>query len=168
MIEVGDDGRGIDLDALRASAVKNGFLTQDAASKLSDQEASELIFLAGNSTAKKTTDVSGRGVGMDIVRSNIEVIGGFVSVESEVGRGTTLKLRLPLTLATVQSLLVLSDGDVFAVPLVSVLETRRVPKNEVHIVNHHAAFNLRGSVLPLVLLTDAVGWAIRRSQRTAS
>ncbi|MCH8101740.1 MAG: chemotaxis protein CheA [Chloroflexi bacterium] len=165
VIEVGDDGRGIDLDALRASAVKNGFLTQDAASKLSDQEARELIFLAGNSTAKKTTDVSGRGVGMDIVRSNIEVIGGFVSVESEVGRGTTLKLRLPLTLATVQSLLVLSDGDVFAVPLVYVLETRRVPKDEVHIVNHHEVFNLRGSVLPLVRLTDAVGWADRRSQR---
>ena len=165
VIEVGDDGRGIDMDALRASAVKNGFLTQDAASKLSDQEARELIFLAGNSTAKKTTDVSGRGVGMDIVRSNIEVIGGFVSVESEVGRGTTLKLRLPLTLATVQSLLVLSDGDVFAVPLVYVLETRRVPKDEVHIVNHHEVFNLRGSVLPLVRLTDAVGWADRRSQR---
>lgn len=165
VIEVGDDGRGIDLDALRASAVKKGFLTQDAASKLSDQEARELIFLAGNTTAKKTTDVSGRGVGMDIVRSNIEAIGGFVSVESEVGRGTTLKLRLPLTLATVQSLLVLSDGDVFAVPLVYVLETRRVPKDEVHIVNHHEVFNLRGSVLPLVRLTDAVGWADRRSQQ---
>ena len=165
VIEVGDDGGGIDLDALRASAVKKGFLTQDAASKLTDQEARELIFLAGNSTAKNTTDVSGRGVGMDIVRSNIEAIGGFVSVESEAGRGTTLKLRLPLTLATVQSLLVQADDDVFAVPLVYVLETRRVPKDEVHIVNHHEVFNLRGSILPLVRLTDAVGWADRRSQR---
>ena len=166
VVEVGDDGRGIDPDALRASAVKNGFLKKEAAANLTDQEACELVFLAGNSTANKTTDVSGRGVGMDIVRSNIEAIGGFVSLESEVGRGTCFKLRLPLTLATVQSLLVKSDGDVFAVPLVYVLETRRVPRDDVHIVNHHEVFNLRGMVLPLVRLTDAVGWTVRRRNKT--
>ena len=166
VVEVGDDGRGIDPDALRASAVKNGFLKKEAAANLTDQEACELVFLAGNSTANKTTDVSGRGVGMDIVRSNIEAIGGFVSLESEVGRGTCFKLRLPLTLATVQSLLVQSDGDVFAVPLVYVLETRRVPRDDVHIVNHHEVFNLRGMVLPLVRLTDAVGWTVRRRNKT--
>ncbi len=166
VVEVGDDGGGIDPDALRASAVKKGFLTKEAAANLTDEEACELVFLAGNSTAKETTDVSGRGVGMDIVRSNIEAIGGFVSLESEVGKGTSFKLRLPLTLATVQSLLVQSDGDVFAVPLVYVLETRRVPKDDVHIVNHHEVFNLRGTVLPLVRLTDAVGWTIRRKHKT--
>lgn len=166
VVEVSDDGHGIDTDALRASAVKKGFLTREAATNLDDQEARELIFLAGNSTAEKTTDVSGRGVGMDIVRSNIEAIGGFVSVESELGKGATFKLRLPLTLATVQSLLVKSDGDMFAVPLVYVLETRKVPRDDVHIVNHNEVFNLRGTVLPLVRLTDAVGWESRRNEKT--
>ena len=166
VVEVSDDGKGIDPDALRASAVKKGFLKKEAAANLTNQEACELVFLAGNSTAKQTTDVSGRGVGMDIVRSNIEAIGGFVSLETEVGKGTSFKLRLPLTLATVQSLLVQSDGGIFAIPLVYVLETRRVPKDDVHIVNHHEVFNLRGTVLPLVRLTDAVGWESRRSQKT--
>jgi two-component system chemotaxis sensor kinase CheA len=157
VVAVQDDGRGIDPDALRVSAVKKGLITQEAATAMSDDEARELIFLAGNSTAEKTTDVSGRGVGMDIVRANIEAIGGIVNIESETGVGTTIKLRLPLTLATVQSLLVYGDGDVLAVPLIYVLETRRIPVNEIHLINHHEVFNLRGQVLPLLRLRSALG-----------
>lgn len=157
VVAVQDDGRGIDPDALRVSAVEKGLISQEAASAMSDEEARELIFLAGNTTAKKTTDVSGRGVGMDIVRSNIEAIGGIVNIESETGVGTTIKLRLPLTLATVHSLLVYCDGDVLAVPLIYVLETRRIPVNEIHLINHHEVFNLRGQVLPLLRLRSALG-----------
>ncbi|NQW17513.1 MAG: chemotaxis protein CheA [Chloroflexi bacterium] len=157
VVAVQDDGRGINPEALRASAVEKGLITKESAAAMSDDEARELIFVAGNSTAEKTTDVSGRGVGMDIVRSNIEAIGGIVNIESQVGVGTTIKLRLPLTLATVQSLLVSSDGDVLAVPLIYVLETRRIPSKEIHLINHHEVFNLRGQVLPLLRLRSALG-----------
>ncbi|MBC8279691.1 MAG: chemotaxis protein CheA [Chloroflexi bacterium] len=152
VIKVSDDGKGIDPNALRASAVKKGLLTQEAADRLSEAEAIDLIFAPGASTAEKTTEVSGRGVGMDIVKTNIESINGFVTVETVLGEGTTFNLRLPLTLATVQALLVSMNHTVYAVPAVYVLEARRVESSEIETVEGKEVIRSRGSVVPLLRL----------------
>ncbi len=157
VVAVQDDGKGIDPEVLKAAAVKKGLVTEDAIAGMSDEEAQQLVFLAGNSTAKKTTDVSGRGVGMDIVRANIESINGFVNLESKIGLGTKFMLRLPLTLATVHSLMVKAARDVFAIPLVYVLETKFVSDADIHVINRHEVFKLRNEVLPLVRMCDVTG-----------
>ena len=134
VIKVADDGKGIDPELLRATAVKKGMLSPDAAERLTDVEAIDLIFAAGTSTAEATTEVSGRGVGMDIVKTNIESINGFVTVDTTLGEGTTFNLRLPLTLATVQALLVSMNNTLFAVPAVYVLEVRRIESADIETI----------------------------------
>ncbi len=152
VITVEDDGKGIDPVAIKISAVKKGFITTEEASRLSDEEAIELIFHSGLSTAEKATEVSGRGVGLDIVRKNIEAINGFVKVETKVGKGTKFTLRLPLTLATLKSLLVSCNNSLYAIPLISVLETTRLHKGQIQTIAKKEVIRLRNSVLPLLRL----------------
>jgi two-component system, chemotaxis family, sensor kinase CheA len=157
LISLEDDGRGINVDAVKRKAVERGALTQEHADRMTDQEAVQLIFAPGLSTAKELSDVSGRGVGMDIVRANVEKINGSVDVETRRGHGTTFTIRLPLTLAIVQSLLVRVAGGIYALPIHSVTETLRIEPEEIHRVNHREAIQLRGTVLPLVNLRQVFG-----------
>src|SRR5205814_3873775 len=120
-------------------------------------EGVQLIFAPGLSTAQQLSDVSGRGVGMDVVRANVEKINGSVEVETRKGHGTTFTIRLPLTLAIVQALLVRVAGGIYALPIHAVIETLRVEPNQLHHVNHRAAIMLRGTILPLVALRQVFG-----------
>ncbi len=155
-IDVSDDGRGIDPAKLREKAVAKNLISHDAASRMSDREAINLIFHPGFSTAAQVTDVSGRGVGMDVVRTNIEKLGGTVDVESQVGVGTTIRIVLPLTLAIIPSLIVRSCGQRFAVPQVNIVELVRVPASQRHErigkVRDVEVLRLRGELLPMVYL----------------
>ncbi len=152
LIEIEDDGKGMDPAQLREVAVRKGVLTRDAAERLSDREALSLIFAPGFSTAKEVTEVSGRGVGMDIVRNNIQRVGGIVDVESTPGKGTRFSIRLPLTLAIIRALLVRVNGQVYAIPLSSVLETLKIEPEMVQFIGMRPAIVLRGRTLPLISL----------------
>ena len=152
VVRVADDGKGIDPEALKAAAIKKGLLSTEAADRMTDLEAIDLIFAPGASTAEKTTEVSGRGVGMDIVKTNIESINGFVSVETVLGEGSTFTMRLPLTLATVQALLVSMNDTTYAVPVVYVLEVRHVPSEEIETIEGKEVIRSRGSIVPLLRL----------------
>ena len=157
VIKVKDDGGGMDPQKLRDSFTKKGLISREAASRLSDTEALELIFMAGASTKEQATEVSGRGVGMDIVKQNIEAINGFVDVQSVVGKGTEFTLRLPLTLATVNSILVMACGTLCAIPLVYVLEAVKLQAESIKTVQGREVFRLRDKVIPLISLADATG-----------
>lgn len=152
LIEIEDDGRGMDPAQLRETAVRKGILTREAADRLSDREAFNLIFAPGFSTAKQVTEVSGRGVGMDIVRSNIQRVGGIVEVDSTPGKGSRFSIRLPLTLAIIRALLVRVASEVYAIPLSSVLETLKIHPDSVQFVGGRPVIVLRGRTLPLVSL----------------
>ncbi|MFN8557077.1 MAG: chemotaxis protein CheW [Dehalococcoidia bacterium] len=154
VIDVRDDGRGIDPEKMRTSVVHKGLMTAEAAGRLSDDEAVHLIFMPGFSTAEMVTDVSGRGVGMDIVRTNIEKIGGSIGVDTRAGAGTTFTIRLPLTLAIIRALLVRVGEATFTIPLASVQETLRIQTSAVHTVHGREAVLVRGQVLPLAHLSD--------------
>ena len=160
-IEIGDDGAGIDVARVRQKAVEKGLLRPEQAQKLSDREALMLIFQPGFSTAQVVTNVSGRGVGMDVVRSNIEKIGGVVDISSQPGAGTTVKLKIPLTLAIIPGLVVISGGERFVIPQVSLLELIRMEgdSSERHIESIHGApvYRRRGSLLPVAHLSQVLG-----------
>ena len=162
-IELSDDGQGIDPARIRAKAVEKGLVTADWAAAMSDREVLDLIFAAGFSTAEKITNVSGRGVGMDVVRTHIEKIGGSVDVTSLLGSGTAFRIKIPLTLAIIPALVVESDGDRFAIPQVSLLELVRLDGDQVTsgIEDVHGApvHRLRGRLLPLVDLRSELGQA---------
>jgi two-component system, chemotaxis family, sensor kinase CheA len=160
LISLEDDGSGIDLEAVKRKAVERGVVSQEHADRMSDDEALQLIFAPGLSTAQQLSDVSGRGVGMDVVRSNVEKISGTVDVHTRQGLGTTFTIRLPLTLAIVQALLVRVAGGIFALPIHSVTETLRIQPHQVHRVNRREAIQLRNSVLPLVSLRHVFGVAM--------
>lgn len=157
-IEVSDDGRGMDPVALRAHAVKKGLLSDVAAQRLSDREALDLIFRPGFSTAAQVTDISGRGVGMDVVRTHVERAGGQVELESVLNKGTTIRLKMPLTLAIIPALLVRTGGQQFAIPQVNLLELVYLNEDQVGtaIENVRGAtfYRLRGEMLPLVYLSS--------------
>ncbi len=176
VVEVTDDGSGIDPARLRAKAVKAGHISIGAAEQMSDREALNLIFLPGFSTAEQVTKVSGRGVGMDVVRTNVERVGGNIDVQSRLGEGTTFKIKIPLTLAIIPALLVTAAGERYAIPQVSLLELVRIEAAEVAraIETIHGApvYRLRGRLLPLVSLAAELGEAgalerARRAARTA-
>jgi len=152
VIEVRDDGRGIDPSALRARAVEQGILKLEEAQRVSDQETLNLIFESGFSTASEITEVSGRGIGMDVVRTVLDRLKGTVHVSSQKGRGTTIQLRAPLTLASIQTLLFRIGGRLFAVPLSSVVEITRVYDHEIHRVDQREVLRLREQILTLVRL----------------
>ena len=157
VIEVIDDGAGIDPDKLRTKAVEKGITGKEEADNMSDENALMLIFAPGFSTAETITDVSGRGVGMDVVKTSIEALGGNVSLVSNVGVGTTVTLQLPLTMAIIQTLLVEVAGSVYAVPISSVLETISVMPAEIKTMGAQKLTTLRGNVLPLVWVHDLFG-----------
>jgi two-component system chemotaxis sensor kinase CheA len=156
VVVVEDDGRGIDTDRVRQKAVALGILSPEAAGRLSEEEAVELIFHPGLSTAQAVTEVSGRGVGMDAVRAGVQALGGSVEVETRRGQGTRFLLRLPLTLAIVRALLVSCGGERYALPLAGVQEIVEVPAGRVHRVGPHRTTLLRGAVLPLVSVHEAL------------
>ncbi len=153
-ITVEDDGRGIDVRRVKAKAVEKGQLTQAEADAMSDEEAIELIFVSGLSTAKTISDVSGRGVGMDIVRANIEQLNGNIQVETWPGKGTQFTIILPLTLAIVPTLLVKVCESTYAIPLVTVNETLRIKSQDIQTVNGRPVINLREHVLPVCNLGE--------------
>jgi len=153
-ITVEDDGRGIDVHRVKAKAVEKGQLTQAEADSMSDDEAIELIFVSGLSTARAISDVSGRGVGMDIVRANIEQLNGNIQVETWPGKGTQFTIILPLTLAIVPTLLVKVCGATYAIPLVTVNETLRIKTQEIQTVNGRPVISLREHVLPVCNLGE--------------
>jgi two-component system chemotaxis sensor kinase CheA len=152
VIEVRDDGRGIDLALVRAHAVKKGIVKPEEAQRLSDQDALNLIFESGFSTAAEITEVSGRGIGMDVVRTVMDRLKGTIHVSSQKGRGTTFQLRVPLTLASIQTLLFRVGGRLFAVPLSSVVEITRISDHEIHKVDQREVLRLREQILTLVRL----------------
>jgi len=157
VLKVEDDGAGIHPEKIKASFIKKGLITEETASRLTDSEAVDLIWMAGASTKEQATEVSGRGVGMDIVKSNIEAINGFVEVESTPGEGSVFTARLPLTLATVQSILVETDGTLCAVPLAYVLEAVKLSPSEISTISGREVFRLRDNVIPLISLSEATG-----------
>jgi two-component system, chemotaxis family, sensor kinase CheA len=152
VIEVRDDGRGIDLALVRAHAVKKGIVKPEEAQRLSDQDALNLIFESGFSTAAEVTEVSGRGIGMDVVRTVMDRLKGTIHVSSQKGHGTTFQLRVPLTLASIQTLLFRVGGRLFAVPLSSVVEITRISDHEIHKVDQREVLRLREQILTLVRL----------------
>ena len=155
VIEVEDDGRGIDPEKVRRATVEKGIISAEAAARMSDGEAVELIFAPGASTAEQTTDISGRGVGMDIVKTNIESINGFVELDTKVGQGCKMTVMLPLTLATIQALLFSVDNTVYAVPLVYVLEAVNLEPGDVQTIEGNEVIRLRSTVVPLLRVSQA-------------
>jgi two-component system chemotaxis sensor kinase CheA len=158
IIKIADDGQGIDPERIRAKAIQAKLITPDQADRLNARELVNLIFLPGFSTADKVTQFSGRGVGMDVVRTNIEKIGGTIAVESQPGRGTALEMKIPLTLAIIPALTITSAGDRYAIPQVSLLELVRLEGEQIRrgIERIHGApvYRLRGNLLPLVYLNE--------------
>jgi two-component system chemotaxis sensor kinase CheA len=154
LVEIEDDGKGIDPVAIRAKAVEKGLITEERAESMSDEDAIDLIFLPGFSTALKITDISGRGVGMDVVRSNVRRLNGRVSVKSEVGKGSVFTLKLPLTLAIIDALLMRVGGQVFALPGTAVEETLLVSQETISHLTRRKAINLRGEVLGVTMLRE--------------
>jgi len=155
-IEISDDGAGLNLERIRKKAVERGLITAEQATRMPEREIFNLIFLPGFSTAEKVTNVSGRGVGMDVVKTNVEKIGGTVDVQSTLGRGTTVRVKIPLTLAIIPALVVTCGGDRYAIPQVSLLELVRIEAEQVsqgiELVHGAPVHRLRGRLLPLVYL----------------
>ena len=154
VIQIDDDGKGLDAAMLKNKALSNGIITEKEADSMSDKEAFGLIMKPGFSTAAAVTNVSGRGVGMDVVKTNIEKVNGIIDIESEVGQGSSIKLKIPLTLAIIQALLVGVQEEHYAIPLSSVLETVRISKDEIYTVEGRSVMRLREEVLSLVHIGD--------------
>ena len=152
IIDVGDDGNGIDTEAVKAKAVEKGQITQEQADAMSEKEAIDLLFGAGFSTAKVVSDVSGRGVGLDVVKSKIEALGGDVTVKTKLGVGSTFSVRLPLTLAIIQALMVVIGDEKYAIALGSIDTIESVTEEDIKYVENKEVINLRGIVIPIVRL----------------
>lgn len=151
-IQIKDDGAGIDPEKTKRSAVKKGLLSQEQADALTREQAVELIFAAGLSTVEQVTDISGRGVGMDAVRSKLDLLGGDIKVTTELGVGSTFSIKLPLTLAIVKALLVKIAGEDFAIPLSYIEETLRIQPSKIQKANQQDVILLRGEILPLIYM----------------
>lgn len=156
IVSVRDDGKGMDPEALKRSAVEKGLMTADEAEKLSKSDALNIIFIPGFSTAKAVSNISGRGVGMDVVKTNISRINGTISIDSEVGKGTRITFRLPLTLAIIQALTVEAGGEVYGIPLSNVIENIRVMAQDIRTVDGREVINIRDRIYPVVRLGSLV------------
>ncbi len=160
IIEIQDDGAGIDPEKIKQKAVEKGVITQEQAEQLGNRDALMLIFQPGFSTAEKVTNISGRGVGMDVVKTNIEKLGGTVELQSEVGRGTTVRIKIPLTLAIIPALVVQCGGQRYCIPQVNLVELVHLSKEEmeedVQVIGHSEFYRLRGEILPLVRLNKVL------------
>ncbi|MCK5199613.1 MAG: chemotaxis protein CheA, partial [Spirochaetales bacterium] len=161
IIEIADDGKGIDGDKIAAKAISKGLISQNEVNAMSEKAKIDLILLPGLSTAEKVTDVSGRGVGMDVVRSNLDKLGGIMDIESVKGKGSVFRIKLPLTLAIIPSLLVSVNKESFAVPQLNVEELIRIQpkdvKESIERLGTSEVLNLRGKLIPLVFLSDVLG-----------
>jgi two-component system chemotaxis sensor kinase CheA len=157
IIEVKDDGRGMDIEKIREKAVKKNLVTRQKADLMTKEEVLNFIFFPGFSTADIVTEISGRGVGLDVVRQNITKLKGIIEIETELNAGSTIRIKLPLTLAIIQALIVGIGRDIFAIPLSSVVETVRVRPDEIFSVEGRRIINLRGTIIPLVDLTEVFG-----------
>ncbi|MDR0411383.1 MAG: chemotaxis protein CheA [Treponema sp.] len=155
VIEIGDDGKGIDVESVKAKAVEKGLINQNKV--LTDVEAFNLIFEPGFSTAKTVTSISGRGVGLDVVRRSIEKLNGSVTVSSERGKGTTFTIKLPLTLAIIQGLLVRVGTEIYSIPITSVIESLRIKPEEIKMIDNYEVFNIRNDVVSLLRLNRLFG-----------
>ena len=160
VIEISDDGAGLDTEAIRQKAVDGGLVAAERVARMTERELAQLIFLPGFTTTAKVTSMSGRGVGMDVVKSNVEKIGGMVDLQSASGGGTRLRLKIPLTLAIVPALIVTSAGDRYAIPQVSLLELVRLEgeaaTSRIEMIHGSPVYRLRGNLLPLVYLDQAL------------
>ncbi len=164
IISIKDDGNGIDTDRVGRKAVEKGLVSEEQLTAMSQRELFDLIFLPGFSTKDKASDLSGRGVGMDVVKTNIKKLNGLIEIKSEKGKGSEFILRLPLTLAIIQSLLVDVEGEVYSIPLSSVLESLRVDQRQFHLIGNREILKLRDMVLPLIRLESIFG-VERRSEQ---
>lgn len=166
-IEIADDGAGINVDRVRQKAIEKGMITPEQAAAMPDRDAIQLILLPGFSTAAKVTNVSGRGVGMDVVKTNVEKIGGTLDIHSTMGHGTTLRIKIPLTLAIVPALIVTCDDDRYCIPQVSLLELVRLEgeraRKDIELMHSVPVYRLRGQLLPLVFLDEELKLRPRRS-----
>ncbi|MFT5588655.1 MAG: two-component system chemotaxis sensor kinase CheA [Bradyrhizobium sp.] len=149
IIDIIDDGKGIDPVIIKRKAYEKGLIDEATLERISDQEAINLVFAAGFSTAEVVSDLSGRGVGMDVVRAAVEQVNGIVTLESKVGEGTRLRLSLPLSIAVTNVMIIESNRQIFGVPMDMVVETVRVPRSEIHAIKNHQTAVLRGRVVPL-------------------
>ncbi len=163
VIEVRDDGTGIDVDAVRAKAVERGFMTEEQAAAASDEDIIACLFEPGFSTAKQVSDVSGRGVGLDVVKSKIESLSGEVEVKTKLGEGSTFIIRLPLTLAIIQALMVVVGGEKYAISLGGIQTIEDVDPKEVKTVQSKEVIHLRGSVIPLIRLDEVLDIESKRA-----
>jgi two-component system chemotaxis sensor kinase CheA len=159
-IEIMDDGKGLDGNILAAKAVEKGLLSEEQTKLMSTREKTNLIFLPGFSTAEKVTDVSGRGVGMDVVKTNLDKLGGIIDIDSKIGKGTTIRIKLPLTLAIIPCQIVLTGGERYAIPQVNLEELLRIPADQVQDrierVGNADVVRLRGNLLPLIRLSKVI------------
>lgn len=151
-----DDGAGINVEKVKASAIKKGTITEEQAEMMSDKEAIDLLFQPAFSTSEKVSDISGRGVGLDVVKSKIEGLGGDVEVDTVLGEGTTFIVRLPLTLAIIQALMVEIRDEKYAIPLNSIVTVEDIMESDVKLVQNKEVINLRGTVIPLVRLDQVL------------
>ena len=163
VIEVRDDGNGIDVESVKAKALEREAITPEQAANMSDKEIIDLLFLPSFSTAKKVTDVSGRGVGLDVVKSKIEALSGEVEVKSKLGEGSTWTIRLPLTLAIIQALMVVVGGEKYAISLGTIQTIEDIDPEEVKLVQNKEVIHLRGTVIPLIRLSNVLDIESSRS-----
>ncbi|QSV46514.1 chemotaxis protein CheA [Geobacter benzoatilyticus] len=167
VISIKDDGKGINTDVVARKAKEKGLVTDEQLAAMGQRELMDLIFLPGFSTKEKATDLSGRGVGMDVVRTNIKKLNGIIDIRSELGQGSEFILKLPLTLAIIQSLLVEVEDETYSLPLAAVMETLRVDEREFHTIGDQEVLKLRDSVLPLMRLQKIFNVAPSSKSRTA-
>ena len=153
IIEVRDDGAGIDVEEVKKTAIERGVITPEQGESMSEKDIINLLFHAGFSTSKKISDVSGRGVGLDVVKSKIESLSGEVEVKSKMGEGSTWTIRLPLTLAIIQALMVIVGGEKYAISLGSIQTIEDISPSEIKYVQNKEVINLRGTVIPLIRLS---------------
>lgn len=157
VIEVADDGKGIDVEKIAAKAIEKGIIKESDLQHMGERDILNLIFAPGFSTAEKITDISGRGVGMDVVKTNIEKLNGIIEMDTEVGKGTTLRIKLPLTLAIIQALMVISNKDIYAIPLASVQEIVHLEEGHIYTIDQQAVVRIRDMVIPLLCLEEVFG-----------
>ena len=157
VIEVRDDGNGIDVEAVKRKALERGTITEEQANQMSDKEIINLLFLPSFSTAKVVSDISGRGVGLDVVKSKIESLSGEVDVKSTLGVGSTWTIRLPLTLAIIQSLMVIVGNEKYAIPLGNIQTIESIRPDDVKAVQQKEVINLRGNIIPIIRLNEILG-----------
>ena len=160
IIQVGDDGAGIDVAAVRDKAIERGIITEEQAESMSQKDIINILFLPSFSMSKTITDISGRGVGLDVVKSNIEALGGDVEVKTAMGEGTTFTVRLPLTLAIIQALMVEVRDEKYAIALGSISNIEDIPVKDIKYVEAQEVIHLRGKVIPLVRLDSMAGLVV--------